>query len=40
MKADNYGICGNCYEPSECVYCCAECREDGIKRVNMMGGIL
>ena len=36
----HYGICGNCYEPSEGVYCCAECREDGIKRVNMTGGIL
>jgi hypothetical protein len=40
MKADNYGICGNYYEPAKGVYCCAECREDGEKRVNMTGGIL
>jgi len=36
----HYGICNNCYQPSVGVYCSPECREDGIKRNNMTGGIL
>jgi len=36
----HYGICQNCYQPAKGVYCCAECREDGIMRNNMTGGIL